>query len=149
VKIYADPSFLVSLLFPTDSGHDSAMAVFLAYPEAEWITSEWSQFETVNSLRQLCRKYATLAHEVPEGLRRYFKHLHRAGQFEFAETDLLEAVRESQQYSTAHGSTLTMRAADVLHVALLEQLTPDLFVTRDRHQHTLALARAFRSQLVS
>lgn len=148
MRIYADPSFLVSLLFPTDAGHAAAKAVFLAHPGAAWLTSEWSQFETVNSLRQLCRKYTALAREVPEGLRRYFKHLHRAGQFEFQETDLLEAVRDGQQYSTAHGCTLTMRGADVLHVALLEQLNPDLFVTRDRHQHALALARAFRSQLV-
>jgi hypothetical protein len=96
----------------------------------------------------LCRKYATLPHHVPEGLSRYFRHLHRAGQFEFAETDLAEAVRDSQQYSAAHGCTLAMRSADVLHVALLEQLNPDLFVTRDRRQHELAVARAFRSQLV-
>ena len=33
--------------------------------------------------------------------------------------------------------------ADTLHVALLEQLNPDLFVTRDRDQFDLAQARGF------
>ena len=41
-----------------------------------------------------------------------------------------------------------MRSADVLHVALLEQIEHDLFVTRDRDQHALAVSRAFKSQLL-
>jgi predicted nucleic acid-binding protein len=148
LRVYADTSFLVSLLYAPDSGHAAARSEFFAHRGATWITSDWSQFETVNGLRQLCRRYPSLKPEVPEALRRYFKHLHRAGQFALAETDLPEAVREGQQYSTAHGCASPMRCADVLHVALLEQINPDLFVTRDRHQHALAQARAFRSQLV-
>ena len=45
--------------------------------------------------------------------------------------------------SAAFGATLRMRSADTLHVALLEQLNPDLFVTRDRDQFDLAQARGF------
>lgn len=41
-----------------------------------------------------------------------------------------------------------MRSADVLHVALMEQITPDLFVTRDKDQHALAASRAFVSRLL-
>jgi hypothetical protein len=36
-----------------------------------------------------------------------------------------------------------MRSADTLHVALLEQLGPDLFVTRDKDRFDLAQARGF------
>ena len=45
--------------------------------------------------------------------------------------------------------TLRMRAADVLHVALLEEINPDLFVTRDKDQHALAVARAFPARLLA
>jgi len=148
VRIYADPSFLVSLLFARDRGHATARAAFLAQGAAEWLTSQWSLFETYNSLRQLCLRTAGPRPEVPEALRRYSKHLHVAGKFTQVDTDMTEALHECQQISTAHGSTLRMRSADVLHVALLEQLQPDLFVTRDDDQHALARARAFQSRLV-
>lgn len=54
MRIYADTSFLVSLLCGTDKAHATSRAFFLSQHEAEWITSGWSQFETVNTLRQLC-----------------------------------------------------------------------------------------------
>jgi hypothetical protein len=41
-----------------------------------------------------------------------------------------------------------MRSADVLHVALLEQIAPDLFLTRDGDQFALAQARGFKSLAV-
>lgn len=148
MRIYADTSFLVSLLYPPDVGHAAAANVFRHNVGAEWQTSEWTQFETFNALRQLCRKNPGPPPEIPEALRRYFKHLHTAGQFVFSETDLVEALRECQQLSAAHGTTIPMRAADVLHVALLEQINPDLFVTRDKAQYDLATARAFPSRLV-
>ena len=148
MTIYADPSFLVSLLYVHDAGHAAAAAVYGRHPADEWQTSEWSRFETVNSLRQLCRKYPTLKPEIPEALRRYFKQLHRRGTFIEVETDLEQGLQECQQLSAAHSAALTMRSADVLHVALLDQIQPDLFVTRDAHQSTLAGRRGFRLQLV-
>lgn len=148
MRIYADPSFLVSLLYAPDAGHPAARSFFAAHGSDEWITTEWAGFETVNSLRQLCVRYPSLSPSVPESLRRFFKHLHRHGPFQFEETDFQEALRDCHQYSTSHGDTLTMRAADVLHVALCEQLTPDLFVTRDKQQYALAVARMFNAQLV-
>lgn len=39
-----------------------------------------------------------------------------------------------------------MRSADTLHVAMLDQLLPDLLVTADGDQHALAVARGFRSE---
>ena len=59
-----------------------------------------------------------------------------------------EAMPECQQLSAAHATSLTMRSADVLHVALLDQLAPDLFVTRDRDQFTLAQAAGYPALLV-
>ena len=149
MTLYADTSFLVSFLYRADAGHAAARAFFRQHAKDEWLTSSWSQFETVNSLRQLCRHRPAPRPQVPEALRRLFKHWHDRGAFSLREADLEEAVRECEQISAAHGTRLAMRAADVLHVALLEQINPDLFVTRDREQHDLAMARAFQSHLVA
>jgi predicted nucleic acid-binding protein len=149
MRIYADTSFLVSLLYPHDAGHAAAMAVFKKNYGDEWVTSEWTQFETSNSLRQLCVQYPRLNPDVPEALRRYFKHLHKSGPFSLEPIDWSELLKDSHQISVACGNAITARSADLLHVAVLEQITVDLFVTRDKKQHELAIARAFTSQLVA
>ncbi len=71
-----------------------------------------------------------------------------AGPFELVDVHLEDAVRECHQISAAYGTEIRMRSADVLHVALLDQINADLFVTRDRDQHATALRRGFASQLV-
>jgi hypothetical protein len=40
---------------------------------------------------------------------------------------------------------LKARSADTLHVAILEQINPDTFVSRDKDQIALANARGFRA----
>ena len=47
--------------------------------------------------------------------------------------------------SAGHAATVKCRAADILHVAILEQLNPDTFVTGDGDQAALAIARGFRA----
>lgn len=148
MTIYADTSFWVSFLYTADKGHAAARTAFGQHVGAEWLTSDWAGFETANSLRQLCVQAPTLAPSIPEALRRYWKHLHEKGPLRLVTTRFDDALRDSHQYSTAHATMLTMRSADVLHVALMEQINPDLFITRDRKQHELAVARAFRTQLV-
>jgi predicted nucleic acid-binding protein len=148
MKIYADTSFLVSLLYQPDLAHGAASAFFLSQPEAEWVTSDWLQFETANSLRQLCLKPGGPGTAMMEGVRRLLKRWHERGNFVRAEVELSEALIECQQLSTAFGNSMRMRSADVLHVALLEQINPDLFVTRDTEQFKLAHQRAFPSKLI-
>jgi predicted nucleic acid-binding protein len=148
MKIYSDSSFLVSLIYPGDPQHQKARAFFSSNQNEDWITSEWSQFETINGLRQLCKKHNGPQPSVAEGLRRLFKHWHEKGAFRLEGTDLNEAVAECQQMSAAQATKLRMRSADVLHVAILEQVNPDLFVTRDKEQHDLAMSRAFKSVLI-
>jgi predicted nucleic acid-binding protein len=148
LRIYADSSFLVSLLYPGDVQHGRCRAIFAQYQSDDWITSPWSLFETVNSLRQLCLKSNGPKPVVIEAIRRQLKHWHTRGVFQTEMPDLQEGVIECQQLSAACGTQLKMRSADVLHVALLEQLAPDLFLTRDKEQHALALNRAFPSRLI-
>jgi hypothetical protein len=83
--------------------------------------------------------------ELIEGLRRYFSHLLQAGPFEFAAVDWDEALRNAHQISAGFASRLKSRSADVLHIAILEQINPDLFVSGDKDQLALATARGFRS----
>ena len=54
-------------------------------------------------------------------------------------------LRDAAQISTGYAATLKARAADILHVAILEQLNPDIFVSGDGDQVSLAIARGFRS----
>jgi predicted nucleic acid-binding protein len=146
VRIYADTSFLVSLLYPADVCHQKARNTFASYFNDDWLTSDWSQFETVNSLRQLC--LAGLSAARAEALVRLFKQWHKAGPFELVSASCEEALRDCRQLSAAHANTSRMRSADVLHVALLEQIAPDLFLTRDGDQFALAQARGFKSLAV-
>ncbi len=148
MKIYADSSFLVSCLYPGDSHHAKARKFFQRHAADQWLTSGWSQFETANGLRQLCLAAHGPKPVVVESIRRLFKHWHARGPFRVAETDVAEAVNECQQLSAAHATAMRMRSADVLHVALLEQIAPDLFVTRDADQFALATQRAFPAQLI-
>lgn len=147
MRIYADSSFLVSFLYHADAGHRAARQTFERHASDDWLTSEWSRFETMNSLRQLCRKGWDTGRA--EATVRLFKHWHRSGPFEWTYASLEDAMPECYQLSVAHAAALTMRCADVLHVALLDQLTPDLFVTRDRDQFTLAQAAGYSALLVS
>ena len=74
-----------------------------------------------------------------------------------ARGDLLDARREADKVATIFGvrpaigaaatrdALFAASSADVLHVAILEQVNPDLFVSGDNDQLTLATARGFRS----
>lgn len=148
MRIYADTSFVVALLCRTDKAHPATRSFFLANASDEWLTSSWSLFETRNAIRQLCLMPAGISPEQAESVLRLFRHWHQRGIFKAVATNLSEAANEAQQLSATHATSLRMRSADVLHIALLEQINPDLFVTRDKDQHALALARAFPSRLL-
>jgi predicted nucleic acid-binding protein len=123
--IYADSSFLVSCLCSFGTGHRAARAFFSLHITDDWVTSNWSQFETVNSLRQLRRINPKLPPELPEGLRRLFKKWPERGNFSLERTDGEEAIDEAARISAAFGTSFRARSADVLHFALLEQINPD------------------------
>ena len=143
MTIYADTSFLVSYLYPGDAQHARARGFFRQQSGADWITSSWSRFETINTLRQLCLQRPGPDRKVIEAIRLLFKHWHRKGPFQLESLGLDDALVDCAKISAGFGATLRMRSADTLHVALLEQLNPDLFVTRDRDQFDLAQARGF------
>jgi hypothetical protein len=52
-------------------------------------------------------------------------------------------MADCHQISAAFGTRQKCRAADTLHVALLEQMSPDVFVSGDQDQLLLAAARGY------
>src|SRR5439155_2753368 len=110
----------------------------------EWILSDWSRFETVNSLRNLCIQTNGPSPVLAEALRRFLNKALRYGPFQHERIDWQEVIREANQISTAVSARLNARSADVLHVAILEQINPDVFLSGDKEQLALATARGFQ-----
>jgi predicted nucleic acid-binding protein len=148
MTIYADTSFLVASLYAGHPQHVTARTFLLAHAADDWFTSQWSRFETLNTFRQLTRDPAGPKIAAVESLRRLFRHLHRRGPFVNFDSDLESAAQECQRISAAWAVKLKMRSADVLHVAILDELRPNLFVTRDKDQHQLANELGFVCQLL-
>jgi predicted nucleic acid-binding protein len=145
MTVYPDASFLVSWLYKPDPLNAKARAWFARHQGDNFLISDWSRFETINTLRDLCLRPHPPRQELIEALRRYFSHLLQVGPFEFAAVDWDEVLKDAQQISAGFAARLKARSADTLHVAILEQLNPDLFVSGDKDQLALATARGFRS----
>ena len=145
MTIYPDASFLVSWLYTPDPLNAKARVWFATHQADDFLVSDWARFETINTLRDLCLRPHPPKPELIEALRRYFSHLLRVGPFELAAVEWDEALRDAHQISAGFATRLKARSADVLHVAILEQVNPDLFVSGDRDQLALAAARGFQS----
>ena len=145
MTIYPDASFLVSWLYRPDPLNAKARAWFAQHQADDFLISDWARFETINALRDLCLRPRPPRQELIEALRRYFSHLLQTGPFEFAAVDWNDVIKDAYQISAGFAPRLKARSADTLHVAILEQLNPDLFVSGDQDQLALATARGFRS----
>jgi len=143
--IYPDASFLVSWLYKPDPLNAKARVWFAQHQADDFLISDWSRFETINTLRDLCLRPHPPRRELIEALRRYFSHLLQVGPFDFAAVDWDEVLKDAHQISAGFAARLKARSADALHVAILEQINPDLFVSGDKDQLALATARGFRS----
>ena len=145
MTIYPDASFLVSWLYKPDPLNSKARVWFAHHEADNFLVSDWSRFETINTLRDLCLRPHPPRRVLIEALRRYFSHLLLVGPFEFTAVDWDEVLKDAHQISAGFAARQKARSADVLHVAILEQLNPDLFVSGDKDQLMLATARGFRS----
>ncbi len=143
--IYPDASFLVSWLYKPDPLNAQARAWFVQHQGDDYLISDWSRFETINTLRDLCLRPNPPRQELIEGLRRYFSHLLEVGPFGYMAVDWDEVLKDAHQISAGFATRLKARSADALHVAILEQINPDIFVSGDKDQLALATARGFRS----
>jgi predicted nucleic acid-binding protein len=72
MTIYPDASFLVSWLYRPDPLNAKARAWFVKHQADDFVISDWSRFETINTLRDLCLRPHPPKPELIEALRRYF-----------------------------------------------------------------------------
>src|ERR1700679_3232174 len=121
MTIYLDASFLVSWLYTPDPLNAKARAWFANHQADDFLISDWSRFETINTLRDLCLRPHPPNRELIEALRRYFSHFLQVGPFEFIAVDWDVVLRDAPQISAGFAARLKARSADALHVAILEQ----------------------------
>jgi predicted nucleic acid-binding protein len=146
MTVYPDSSFLVSWLASWDKHHASARAWYIAHARDRWLISPWAEFETINSLRQLCLRPNGPSPNRIEAIRAYFRHLFQAGPLDRRAVDWLAVMAGCHEISFACAARMRARAADTIHVAMLDLILPDVFVSGDSDQLALAQARGFNCE---
>jgi predicted nucleic acid-binding protein len=136
LKIYADPSFLVSLYIP-DANSSAALRTMQASSGDRFVTA-LCELEVVNAFGlRVFRKQASPA-EANAALTNFEKDLHE-GLFQLR--GLPERVFErAKQLSQQTTAKLGTRTADLLHVAAALELGVDCFYSFDQQQRKLAHA---------
>ncbi len=134
MKVYADPSFLVSLYSP-DANSPAAARAMKASSSERFVTA-FGELEVVNAMGlRVFRKEISAAQS--QGSIIQFENDLRDGIFQLrglADT-VFERARELSRQTTAKLGT---RSADLLHVAAALVLGADCLYTFDLHQRKLA-----------
>jgi predicted nucleic acid-binding protein len=136
LKIYADPSFLVSLYIP-DANSSAALRTMQASSGDRFVTA-LCELEVVNAFGlRIFRKQASPA-EANAAQTNFERDLHE-GLFQLR--GLPERVFErAKQLSQKTTANLGTRTADLLHVAAALELGVDHFYSFDQQQRKLAHA---------
>jgi predicted nucleic acid-binding protein len=134
LKVYADPSFIVSLYSP--DANSAAAARTMQASSGDRFATTFGELEVVNAMGlRIFRKEVSPA-QAQSSLLEFEKDL-RDGVFQLRElTDpILERARQLSRQTTAKLGTCT---ADLLHVAAALELGVDCLYTFDQHQRKLA-----------
>jgi predicted nucleic acid-binding protein len=134
LKVYADPSFIVSLYSP--DVNSAAAALTMQASSTERFVTTFGELEVVNAMGlRIFRKEVTPA-QAQASLREFEKDL-RDGVFHLRglADSVLERARELSRQTTAKLGT---RTADLLHVAAALDFGVDCLYTFDQHQRKLA-----------
>ena len=136
MKIYADPSFIVSLYSP-DVNSTAAARTMHAGSGDRFITT-FGELEVVNAMGlRVFRKEVSVAQSQSSLIQ--FENDLRDGVFQLRglPDSILERARRLSRQTTAK---LGIRTADLLHVAAALELGADCLYTFDHHQRKLAQA---------
>jgi predicted nucleic acid-binding protein len=136
LKIYADPSFIVSL-YTLDTNSATAARTMQA-PSADRYLTTFGELEVVNAMGlRIFRKEISAAQAQASAIE--FETDLRDGVFQLRElTDpIIERARQLSRQTTAKLGT---RTADLLHVAAALELGVDFLYTFDQQQRKLAQA---------
>ena len=133
MKVYADPSFIVSLYSP-DANSAAASHIMQALPADRFVTT-FGELEVVNAMGlRVFRKEVSPA-QAHSSLIEFEKDL-RDGIFQIRE--LTDAILGRAHQLSRQTAKLGTRTADLLHVAAALELGADSLYTFDLHQRKLA-----------
>ncbi|HWY20220.1 MAG TPA: type II toxin-antitoxin system VapC family toxin [Candidatus Acidoferrum sp.] len=134
MKVYADPSFIVSLYSP--DANSAAAAHTMQATFAQPFVTTFGELEVVNAMGLRVFRKEVSPVQAQSSLLEFEKDL-RDGVFQLRElTDpILDRARQLSRQTTAK---LDTRTADLLHVAAALELSVDCLYTFDLHQRKLA-----------
>jgi predicted nucleic acid-binding protein len=134
LKVYADPSFIVSLYSP--DANSAAAAHTMQATFAQPFVTTFGELEVVNAMGLRVFRKEVSPVQAQSSLLEFEKDL-RDGVFQLRElTDpILDRARQLSRQTTAK---LDTRTADLLHVAAALELSVDCLYTFDLHQRKLA-----------
>ncbi|MGB2605029.1 MAG: type II toxin-antitoxin system VapC family toxin [Candidatus Sulfotelmatobacter sp.] len=134
MKVYADPSFVVSLYSP-DANSSSAARTMQASSGDRFLTT-FGELEIVNAMGLRIFRKEVSPSQAQSSLLEFEKDL-RDGVFQLRglPDSVLERARQLSRQTTAKLGT---RTADLLHVAAALELGVDRLYTFDLHQRKLA-----------
>jgi predicted nucleic acid-binding protein len=136
LKVYADPSFIVSLYSP-DANSAAASHIMQALPADRFVTT-FGELEVVNAMGLRVFRKEVSPSQAHSSLSEFEKDL-RDGIFQIRElTDAI--LGRAHQLSRPTTAKLGTRTADLLHVAAALELGADSLYTFDLHQRKLAQA---------
>jgi predicted nucleic acid-binding protein len=135
LKVYADPSFIVSLYSP-DANSAAASHIMQALPADRFVTT-FGELEVVNAMGLRVFRKEVSPSQAHSSLSEFEKDL-RDGIFQIRE--LTDAILGRAHQLSRQTAKLGTRTADLLHVAAALELGADSLYTFDLHQRKLAQA---------
>lgn len=135
MKVYADPSFIVSLYSP-DANSAAASHIMQALPADRFVTT-FGELEVVNAMGLRVFRKEVSPSQAHSSLSEFEKDL-RDGIFQIRE--LTDAILGRAHQLSRQTAKLGTRTADLLHVAAALELGADSLYTFDLHQRKLAQA---------
>ncbi len=133
MKVYADPSFIVSLYSP-DANSAAAAHIMQALPADRFVTT-FGELEVVNAMGLRVFRKEVSPSQAHSSLSEFEKDL-RDGIFQIRE--LTDAILGRAHQLSRQTAKLGTRTADLLHVAAALELGADSLYTFDLHQRKLA-----------
>ena len=133
MKVYADPSFIVSLYSP-DANSAAASHIMQALPADRFVTT-FGELEVVNAMGLRVFRKEVSPSQAHSSLSEFEKDL-RDGIFQIRE--LTDAILGRAHQLSRQTAKLGTRTADLLHVAAALELGADSLYTFDLHQRKLA-----------
>jgi predicted nucleic acid-binding protein len=136
LKVYADPSFIVSLYSP--DANSAAAARTMQSSSADRFVTTFGELEVVNAMGLRISRKEVSALQSQSSLTQFENDL-RDGVFQLRglSDSVLERARQLSRQTTAKLGT---RTADLLHVAAALNLGVDYLYTFDQHRRKLAQA---------